>query len=81
MSRAKITDANGFSPMRALVKVAADPRIDEIEGAGMDDGRVFLHLCDEYWFEGYDCGSKSVGDEDDIRYAMSLVRRRPKRGI
>lgn len=77
MSRAKITDANGFSPMRVLVKVAADPRIEEIEGAGMDDGRVFIHLTEDYWFEEYECGSKSVGDKDDILYALSLIRRRP----
>lgn len=78
MSHRKITDANGFRPMHTLTKAACDFRVDEIEGAGMDDGRVFIHLTDGFWFEEYECGSKSVGSAADVRYAMAMIRPRPK---
>jgi hypothetical protein len=73
----KITDANGFRAMRTLTKAACDFRVDEIEGAGMDDGRVFIHLADGYWFEHYETVSKGVGSAEDVRDAMAMIRPRP----
>ncbi len=78
MSHRKITDTNGFRPLAALKKAAADPRVDCIEGAGMDDGRVFIHCAEGYWFEEYECGSKSVGSAEDVRYAIAMIRSRPE---
>lgn len=72
----KITDANGFEDMRALRRVARDARIREIEGGGMDDGRVFLHLRSGYVFDGYASSSKSVGDDFEIRHAVALIRKK-----
>jgi hypothetical protein len=78
MSRRKITDANGFRAMKSLEKAAADPRVDEIEGNGCDDGRVLIHLIDGYWFEHYETVSKGVGSAEDVRDAMAMIRPRPE---
>ena len=56
-----ITDTNGFEPISALRKIAAHPAVDEIEGGGMDAGRVFVHLKDGWKVKGYDTRSFSVG--------------------
>jgi len=73
MTASKITVANGFRARKALLKVAADPRVEEIEGAGMDEGRVFIHLAKGYWFgSALGTHSHSVGSVDEIKYAMSL---------
>lgn len=60
-----ITNANGFEPIAALRKAATHPAVDEIEGGGCDDGRVFIHLKDGWMFEGYDSASASVGVDLD----------------
>ena len=73
----KITDANGFRAIRSLEKAATDPRVDEIEGNGCDDGRVLIHLADGYWFEHYETVSKGVGSAEDVRDAMAMIRPRP----
>lgn len=75
----KITYRNGFRAMKSLEKAADDPRIEEIEGNGMDEGRVFLHCSKGYWFgpmEGTTCFS--VGSAQEIRFGMSLIEERPK---
>lgn len=72
----KITDANDFPDMRALRRAARDKRIREIEGGGMDDGRVFLHLHSGYVFDGYQSSSKSVGSEFEINHAIALIRKK-----
>ena len=59
----KITYTNGFRAMASLRKAAADPRVEEIEGHGMDEGRVFVHLVKGYWMgelngtHSFSCGS------------------------
>jgi len=73
----KITDTNGFRAMKSLKKAADDPRVDQIEGAGMDDGRVFIHCVEGYWFEHYETVSKSVGSAEDVRDALAMIRPRP----
>lgn len=74
----KITYRNGFRAIKALDKVAADPRVEEIEGNGMDDGRVFIHLVDGLWFGPMECTTcKSVGNIEEIKYAMSLIEKKP----
>jgi hypothetical protein len=71
----KITDTNGFKPVSALRKVARDPRIEEIEGHGMDEGRVFLHLVPGYRFTGYGTTCHSVGNPEEIAWALSLIQK------
>lgn len=73
---AKITDDNDFPDMPALRRAARDKRVSEIEGGGMDDGRVFIHLVSGYVFDGYDSSSKSVGNAADVRFVMSLIVKR-----
>ena len=76
---AKITYRNGFRAIKSLLKVAADPRVEEIEGHGMDDGRVFLFLGPNWVFNDdptvptNNHRSKSVGNAAEIKYAMSIV--------
>lgn len=74
---AKIGDTNDFPDMKSLRNVARDKRVREIEGGGMDDGRVFIHLVSGYVFDGYDSSSKSVGSTSDINHAMSLINAQP----
>lgn len=73
---AKIGDTNGFKAMKALQRAAADPRIAEIEGGGLDDGRVLLHAARGWKFDGYDSASKSVGSVKELREALSILVRR-----
>lgn len=73
---AQITDHNDFSDMKALRRAARDPRVREIEGGGLDDGRVFLHLKSGYVFGGYQSASKSVGDAREIEDALSIIVKR-----
>ena len=56
----KISELNGFRAVAALTKAAQDPRVAEIEGNGMDEGRVmiilyrscmFAHLTGRPWVE------------------------------
>ena len=80
----KIGDTNGFRAMATLRKAALDPRVLEIEGGGMDDGRVFIHLIEGYCFD-FDYGggpignrplnlhSESVGSAADVRSALSRI--------
>lgn len=72
----KIGDTNDFPDIAALRRAARDPRIREIEGGGMDDGRVFIHLASGFVFDGYDSSSKSVGDAAEIKHVMSLIKKR-----
>lgn len=74
--KSKITNSNDFKPFRSLISAANDPRVDEIEGGGMDDGRVFIHLKSGYCFgHGYDkAHSKSVGNSSEVRKAIKDIR-------
>lgn len=72
---ARISAHNGFKAMATLRRAALDPRIAEIEGAGMDEGRVFLHAKPGFRFgagEGAQC-SMSVGSAFDVRRALRLL--------
>lgn len=74
----KITDANDSPDMKALRKAARDPRVREIEGTDMDEGRVGIYLMPGYWFRlPYGVTGKSVGDAEQIAYVMSLIERKP----
>ena len=74
----KLTERNGFRALGALHRAAADPRIQEIEGNGMERGRVFLHLHEDYWFgQGTECGTRSVGSAAEIREALESIELRP----
>lgn len=75
---AKVGFTNGFRAMATLRKAAADPRVAEIEGEGMDDGRVFVHLADGYWFRPpYSQQSRSVGSASELRDALALIEPKP----
>jgi hypothetical protein len=72
-----ITDSNGFRGMAALRRAALDPRIEEIEGGAMDEGRVFLHAAPGWRFREYNTVSKAVGTVSELRAALrSLVSER-----
>lgn len=64
---------NGFSAMKSLEKAGTDPRIVDIEGAGMDEGRVFLHLKHGFYFKYDGCHLKSVGNAAELRDAMREI--------
>lgn len=72
----KIGNVNGFADIKALRLAARDKRVREIEGWGMDDGRVFIHLVSGYVFDGYESSSKSVGSSAEIERVMSLIKKR-----
>jgi hypothetical protein len=69
---AKIGDTNGFRALKSLQRAAQDARIDEIEGGGMDDGRVFLHLRHGYTFAG-EGATRSVGSAAELRAALAKI--------
>jgi hypothetical protein len=74
----KIGDTNGFRAMAALRKAAADARVEEVEGEGMDDGRVFIHLAPGYWFgAARGTHTMSVGSAAELRYAMGKIEPEP----
>lgn len=74
----KITYLNGFRAVKALERVADDPRVEEIEGGGMDEGRVFIHLVKGLWFGPHEMTTcKSVGNAQEIKSAMSLIEEKP----
>lgn len=61
--------------MHKLPKIN-DPRIEEIENAGMDEGRFFVHLKNGYSWSidpRYACVSKSFGNVRDLRNALRHV--------
>jgi len=62
---------NGFRAMASLRKANDDPRVAEIEGAGMENGRVFVHLETGFWFGPHETAhSRSVGSAAELRDAM-----------
>jgi hypothetical protein len=69
---ALIGDTNGFKPLSALRKAAKHPAVEEIEGGGMDDGRVFLHLRDGFTFDG-EGRSIGVGDALEVQQALASI--------
>lgn len=80
MTRSKLTNANGFRPVAALRLAAKHEGIEEIEGGGMDDGRVFLHAASGWQFGDGNDGddvrrSVSVGDRDEVRRQVARLRR------
>lgn len=71
---ASIGDTNGFKAMATLRRAAADPRVAEIEGGGMDEGRVFIHLKPGFWFGPYErTHSQSVGSAANVRDALAGI--------
>jgi hypothetical protein len=76
---AKITYRNGFRAIKSLIRAAEDPRVAEIEGNGMDEGRVFISLVRGYRFTNWSDApydhtlSRSVGNAADVRDAMSMI--------
>ena len=69
---ARIGNTNDFKPLSALRKAAKHPAVEEIEGWGMDDGRVFLHLRDGFTFGG-EGKSIGVGDAQDVKDALASI--------
>lgn len=65
---------NGFRAVKTLKQVEQDPRVAEIEGEGMDEGRVFIHL-KKGWIDPFpECvHSISVGSAADVRDAMRRI--------
>jgi len=74
-----IFHSNGFSAIAALRKAYNDPRVAEIEGVGVDDGRVLIHLTAGWCFDhpSYDTHVKGVGTAVDLRDAMKSIRPDP----
>jgi len=73
-------NTNGFRALASLQRAALDTRIAEIEGGGLDDGRVFLHLRPGYIFAGYGGVTKSVGTASELRAALQLIEEVPATG-
>lgn len=71
----KITCLNGFRAVKTLNKIAEDPRIDEIEGNGCDDGRVLIHFKPGWVREGYDTSGGGVSTVEDIKWLMKQMVR------
>jgi len=69
---ALIGDTNDFKPLSVLRKAAKHPAVEEIEGCGMDNGRVFLHLRDGFTFGG-EGKSIGVGNAQEVRDALALI--------
>jgi hypothetical protein len=75
----KVLGWNGFKAKKTLLEACADERVDEVEGAFMDEGRVFIHLVSGYKFsesgeDDYDATvSRSVGSAQDVRDAMKTI--------
>lgn len=76
---AKIDNLNGFKAKAAIRKAAEDPRIEEIEGWGMDEGRVFIHLAPGFCYDS-DAGShdenqhlRSVGSASELRSVLKAI--------
>lgn len=57
----KIGFTNDYQPKSLLREIAKDKRVAEIEGEGMDRGRVFVHLVPGYYIEGYGAHSFGTG--------------------
>lgn len=76
--KAHVGYLNGFRALKALQQAINDPRIEEIEGGALDDGRVFLHARAGYVFDGYESRTKSVGSAADVRDALKLLREETK---
>jgi hypothetical protein len=72
----KIGDTNGFRALATLRRAAADPRVEEIEGGGMDEGRVFIHLKAGWWFASEGTTSISVGNAANVRDALAMIERK-----
>ena len=72
----KITYTNGFSVVKTLQRAAADPRVIEIEGNGMEEGRVFIHLRPGYVFSLSECSCRSVGSAREVRETMASIMTR-----
>jgi hypothetical protein len=72
-----IHETNGFRARKALERAANDPRVAEIEGGGMDPGRVFVWLAPGFWFRApYRCSGMSAGSAKDLRYLMGMIEPR-----
>jgi len=74
VTRRVITDSNGFRAMAALRKAALDPRIEEIEGGGADEGRVFIHAKPGWRFTRYDTISASAGSAAELRTVLAMLK-------
>lgn len=75
----KVTDLNGFRAVKALLRFAADYRIAEIEGSGLDSGRVFIHLRSGFRFaHPYLTVTLSAGSVAELKYARSLIEKMPR---
>lgn len=74
----KITCLNGFRAVKALNKLAEDPRIDEIEGKGCDDGRVLIHFKPHWIRAGYDTHGGGVSTVADIKWLMREIIEDPE---
>jgi len=74
---AKITCWNGFKARKALLKAAEDPRVDEIEGEGMDEGRVFIHLKKGFWFPLEGTHLRGVGDAKELKEVLESIEVEP----
>jgi hypothetical protein len=46
---------------RAMIMLVSDPRVDEVENEGMDEGRWFVHLVDGY------CTAETRQHTDNMR--------------
>jgi hypothetical protein len=72
-------DLNGFRAVAALTKAVADPRVECVEGEGLDPGRVFIHLRPGFAFanNGNQPGTRtqSVGTAADVQAALRMIHR------
>jgi hypothetical protein len=67
------SNTNGFRAMASLKRAAEDTRIEAIEGAGMDEGRVFLHLKRGFIFSPDFAHLKSVGSAAELKSALTQI--------
>jgi hypothetical protein len=71
-----LTNPNGFRPLAALRHAAADQRVQEIEGGGMDPGRVFIHLRPG-WHFGDGNRTQSVGSAVEVIRVLRRITNKP----
>ena len=79
---AKIRDVNEFPDVKALQRATKHEGILEIDGAGMDEGRVFLTAKDGWAFDRQHGVTEvvSVGSASDVTEALKHLKRREEIG-
>lgn len=61
--------------LKSLVKLMANPRVDDVENEGCDEGRFFVHLNSEWVFDVVDqTHSATFGNFKDATAAVKSAK-------